>query len=187
MFLLFVFLTRSLAVPCYVASTSSTYKSIRDLLIYTSTTHPILRHQYLHDIQIPPTPTINLAAPSISYASPAICIVDVPLAQGKQRNDSSPPLFPNPDSQQPSTSNIVNAGEHGSGRLCFCLLSTLLKCMRYQYTMQSPMVDLRCRRSRECVLQSRQCEDLSHTVSIGYPNLKKVVVSFVIMTCNCRD
>ncbi|KAG2052695.1 WD40 repeat-like protein [Suillus hirtellus] len=73
-----------------------------------------------------------------NHASPAI--VDVPLAQGKERNAaagaprrkndewipdedhvSSPPS-PNPDSRQPTTAGQVktNAGEHGSSGLCFC-------------------------------------------------------------------
>ncbi|KAG2741924.1 hypothetical protein P692DRAFT_201810016 [Suillus brevipes Sb2] len=70
------------------------------------------------------------------HASPAI--VDVPLAQGKERNAAagaprkddewipyedhvSPPPSPNPDSQQPSAAGQIkaNTGEHGSN-WCFC-------------------------------------------------------------------
>lgn len=64
-------------------------------------------------------------------------IVDVPLAQGKERNVAagappknkdwipdedhvpSRPASPNPNSQQPPAAQI-NAGEHGSDRLCGC-------------------------------------------------------------------
>ncbi|KAG1793042.1 uncharacterized protein BJ212DRAFT_782766 [Suillus subaureus] len=71
------------------------------------------------------------------HASPAM--VDVPLAQGKERNAAadapqkddqwipdedhvSPPPSPNPDSRQLTTPRQVktNTGEHGSSRLCFC-------------------------------------------------------------------
>ncbi|KAG1902686.1 uncharacterized protein F5891DRAFT_1022938 [Suillus fuscotomentosus] len=72
------------------------------------------------------------------HASSAI--VNVPLAQGKERNAAagaprrkndewipdedhvSPPPSPNPDSQQPITAGQVrtNAGEHGGSQLCFC-------------------------------------------------------------------
>ncbi|KAG1752474.1 uncharacterized protein EDB91DRAFT_1243239 [Suillus paluster] len=64
--------------------------------------------------------------------------VDVPLAQGKERNagagapkinegwirdedyiPSTPPSS-NPDSQQPSAAAQITTGEHGSGRLCGC-------------------------------------------------------------------
>ncbi|KAG1868282.1 hypothetical protein DFJ58DRAFT_837930 [Suillus subalutaceus] len=72
------------------------------------------------------------------HASPAINVVDVPLAPSKLRYATagapgpdddlirdedyvSPPPSPNPDSRQPSTAKVANAGEHGSGRLCFCL------------------------------------------------------------------
>jgi hypothetical protein len=70
------------------------------------------------------------------HASSAI--VDVPLAQGKERNAAagaprkddewipyedhvSPPPSPNPDSQQPSAARQIktDTGEHGSSR-CFC-------------------------------------------------------------------
>ncbi|KAG2336882.1 WD40 repeat-like protein [Suillus weaverae] len=71
------------------------------------------------------------------HASPAI--VDVPLAQAKERNAAagaprkndewipdedhvSTPPSPNPDSRQQTTAGQVktNAGEHGSSRSCFC-------------------------------------------------------------------
>ncbi|KAJ8596703.1 WD40 repeat-like protein [Rhizopogon salebrosus TDB-379] len=65
--------------------------------------------------------------------------VDVPLAQGKERNatagapkknseyrrdedfDPLPPPSPNSNSQQLSAATQINTGEHGSGRLCLCL------------------------------------------------------------------
>ncbi|KAG1886115.1 hypothetical protein F4604DRAFT_1951505 [Suillus subluteus] len=72
------------------------------------------------------------------HASPAINVIDVPLAPGKLRYATagapgpdddlirdedyvSPPPSPNPDSRRPSTAKVINAGEHGSGRFCFCL------------------------------------------------------------------
>ncbi|KAJ8579934.1 hypothetical protein M405DRAFT_94946 [Rhizopogon salebrosus TDB-379] len=67
---------------------------------------------------------------------PAPPIVDVPLAPGLSRiavagapiNDDD--LVPaeyfdipssDPDSQKPNTATPINSGEHGSGRLCFCV------------------------------------------------------------------
>jgi hypothetical protein len=67
------------------------------------------------------------------HASPVMNVVDVPIAPGKLRyatagapgNDDdlirdedyvSPPPSLNPGSRR----GIVNAGQHGSGRFCFC-------------------------------------------------------------------
>ncbi|KAG0703897.1 hypothetical protein DFH29DRAFT_874170 [Suillus ampliporus] len=65
-------------------------------------------------------------------------IVDVPLAQGKERNAAagaptndddlirdedyipSTPPSPNPDSQQRPAGGQIDIGDHGTGRLCGC-------------------------------------------------------------------
>ncbi|KAG2120394.1 hypothetical protein DEU56DRAFT_928429 [Suillus clintonianus] len=69
----------------------------------------------------------------VSHAQPPI--VDVPLAQGKERNASADapkkdddivpdeyfdPPSPNPDSQQPGAAAQTNTGGHGGDRCCFC-------------------------------------------------------------------
>jgi len=36
------------------------------------------------------------------------------------RDEEFDPPSPNPNSQQPPAAAQINAGEHGSGRLCFC-------------------------------------------------------------------
>ncbi|KAG2116164.1 hypothetical protein DEU56DRAFT_905196 [Suillus clintonianus] len=102
-------------------------------------TAPLPRsHINLYDDSRPPPvpPTTQSWWPiRTGRASPAI--VEVPLAQGKERNASadapakddewirdedyvSPPPSPNPDSQRPPTVAQIDTGEHGSGRLCFC-------------------------------------------------------------------
>ncbi|KAG2141106.1 hypothetical protein DEU56DRAFT_900785 [Suillus clintonianus] len=85
----------------------------------------------------PAPPTIKSWWP-IRKGQTSPAIVDVPLAQGKERNAAadapakddgwirdedyvSSPTSPNPDAQRLSTSaGQTTSGEHGSSRVCFC-------------------------------------------------------------------